>query len=660
MPFTELYVDQSGASVNGGSSAGAAKLTLTSCVTIALISGHVYTLTNTAATGWGSTAVGDFLTYATSTWMRVLELSYGGNAQVIRAEPANESASLTGTNQTTVVGGAWNLLGSASPYLAQATATTWINMGLAAVPPRVNCKKEASNYAETGAFNTYGTWSVVVPLRIEGYETSIGDISWQSNEKWATFDWGTSACHGVTLAAFCHIFNIALEHDQSGAYYPLNTTAQTSTMRNCKVKRTAGAGNAITGQLSGTHVRCTFETNQDHTVPQVVGFTAARFINCLLRSTATMTGGSAGGLLTLTGANGVVDGCLLVNSCVGTSLGASATGSVIKNNVFYKMRQNGINVNGDAIVASLIVANNIFEELLLYGLYSAATTGAAEFLACENNAYFNLGSGWINTANLSVSNASNVALASSPFVDAANGNFNLKDNTLSRAGMTTMMPGTVNVVNECIGALGYSYLPAAPTLSITISGTTATATITAGVMDTVNLYQKSTVSPAWVLAGTRVGSGTIAVAGLSPGMQYVMVAIATDGNQFSFPSPAVMVEPQIAFVSALDQAVVAAADPILAAFGRPCTYLPKAGGSRAILAVVRPQAVSRLPGGNYGTTTGFMIQVKNSVTGGISVQELDTGGDRIRLENPVGGSTQDRRISRIERQDTGMLYLVII
>jgi hypothetical protein len=595
MAFTELYIDQSGGQFNGGSSPGAPKLTLTTCVTAALIGGHEYSLTNTAATGWGTTAVGDFLTYGSGfVWCRVLELSYGANPQVIRAEPANESVGMADTNKTATVGGAWNKLTSSEASLAQATATTWAHMGLTTVPPRLNIKKEASAYAETGTFDAYGTWSALIPLRIEGYETVVGDIDWTRDEKWADLNWGTSACHGITVGSYTYIYNIIFRNASTTSWYPINTTAGASRMCNCKGQRTAGGGYYVTGLMAGTHIRCTFETNQDPTAHVAQGGTCGRFFGCVFQTTGTVSAGASGSLLNLSGSYCVVDGCVFYNGWNGCVAIANST---VKNNAFYKLRNMGLNVGVDATVVTLAVTNNIFVDMV-YALSTASTTGPVEMLVCENNAYYLCSSGFYTTSYLRINNSSNIALTSDPFVYASGGNFTLKDNTLARAGMNYLLPGTLNYPNISVGALNYYDLP-----------------------EIYNVVNTDTVDGV---------PGTL-----------VLTAPAAPAN------------------SPFDSAVVAAAETYMLVFGREMVYLPAAGGTRTIKGISHPQGIGRIPGQNFGTTSNFLIQVRNSPTLGIAITELNTGGDKLRFENPLGGSTQDRRINGIEKSDAGMLFLQI-
>lgn len=107
-----------------------------------------------------------------------------------------------------------------------------------------------------------------------------------------------------------------------------------------------------------------------------------------------------------------------------------------------------------------------------------------------------------------------------------------------------------------------------------------------------------------------------------------------------------------------DAALVATAAVFDTVFGREMVYLPKAGGTRTIMGIIIPQAPGEIPGSLGGVTEFHLVSVPNSAVTGIALTELDTGGnDKLRIEWPVGGSTADRPIMGVEKQDQGRLLL---
>jgi hypothetical protein len=111
--------------------------------------------------------------------------------------------------------------------------------------------------------------------------------------------------------------------------------------------------------------------------------------------------------------------------------------------------------------------------------------------------------------------------------------------------------------------------------------------------------------------------------------------------------------------SLYDSALQATAGVFDDVFGKEAVYLPAAGGSRTIKGFLTVLGPGKLPGFRFGTTERFLFSTPNSATAGISAVELNTGGDKIRVENPKTGTVQDWRINGIEKIDAGRLLLQI-
>ncbi len=191
-----------------------------------------------------------------------------------------------------------------------------------------------------------------------------------------------------------------------------------------------------------------------------------------------------------------------------------------------------------------------------------------------------------------------------------------------------------------------------PVLSISLSGTTVTATITATAGITVKLYQKATTDPTWVLAGTRTGSGTITIAGLVEGTQYIFCAIEDNAGVLSFPSNPVIVSTAIGFVGdsqGFDDGLIF----LLQAKGEEVDFYPTGvgGGSRSILALVDRLGAQALPGVPEGSTEAFRLVVLNDDTNGISSTEINCGKSVIAIPRRWGLTKQNRMICSIENQN---------
>jgi hypothetical protein len=76
--------------------------------------------------------------------------------------------------------------------------------------------------------------------------------------------------------------------------------------------------------------------------------------------------------------------------------------------------------------------------------------------------------------------------------------------------------------------------PTTPTLTATISGTTATCVVAGDTGDTVTVYYWKDGDTAWTSGGAVTTSGTVTITGLTARTQYVFIAISTDGI-YSFP-----------------------------------------------------------------------------------------------------------------------------
>jgi hypothetical protein len=77
---------------------------------------------------------------------------------------------------------------------------------------------------------------------------------------------------------------------------------------------------------------------------------------------------------------------------------------------------------------------------------------------------------------------------------------------------------------ELTGTLNVSGSPNAPSISVSVSGTTATVTVDGDALATNYVLYASVGTESWSAGGNRVGDGTVDVAGLTKGQRYVFVA----------------------------------------------------------------------------------------------------------------------------------------
>jgi len=196
--------------------------------------------------------------------------------------------------------------------------------------------------------------------------------------------------------------------------------------------------------------------------------------------------------------------------------------------------------------------------------------------------------------------------------------------------------------------------PGEPTFTIVAASNVVTATIDGDAGITNVLAWKTENATAWT-TDTRTGDGNIVVSDLEDDIRYTFIAYSTDGTLYSTAAPAQLV----LFTSDSNAECVYDADDYMAIFAEATTitYLPSGGGSREIEAIVDWEEESDVAGSSLSPV--IEIQVRNSATDGISSNEVDRGGDKIRIPMKIGGSTQDRVIKRILNQDCGMLELEV-
>ncbi len=201
--------------------------------------------------------------------------------------------------------------------------------------------------------------------------------------------------------------------------------------------------------------------------------------------------------------------------------------------------------------------------------------------------------------------------------------------------------------------------PSVPTLSVSVSGTTATATIDGDAGVTNWLYYKVSTATEWS-TDSRSGDGNIAVSSLTAGVRYTFIAISQSAaGVYSLPSIPVNVTVGVSTTSVLDGILADEADTFLAAFGEAVTYYPKGGSSRDIIAVVDRNPVAGINGVPHGNTSKQLVRVKNDSDDGISSSEINVGGDHIKFAVRIGKTATQKRITGIQWEDVGMMYLEV-
>ena len=94
--------------------------------------------------------------------------------------------------------------------------------------------------------------------------------------------------------------------------------------------------------------------------------------------------------------------------------------------------------------------------------------------------------------------------------------------------------------------------------------------------------------------------------------------------------------------------------------GETVTYLPAAGGSRSLTAIIDREPPTIYDASGNAVTAEFMVRVHNDSTIGISASELDTGGDGIELLEHSSDTTPVRKtILKMVSQDGGVVVLAL-
>lgn len=94
--------------------------------------------------------------------------------------------------------------------------------------------------------------------------------------------------------------------------------------------------------------------------------------------------------------------------------------------------------------------------------------------------------------------------------------------------------------------------------------------------------------------------------------------------------------------------------------GESVTYKPASGGSRSIYANVTRNLSEEIVDGVAVRMPKFTIEVANSATTGISITEINFGGDKVNLAYTKGGTAADHPIvGEVLSQDAGMIRLAL-
>lgn len=203
------------------------------------------------------------------------------------------------------------------------------------------------------------------------------------------------------------------------------------------------------------------------------------------------------------------------------------------------------------------------------------------------------------------------------------------------------------------GAEGAATAPTQPTLSVTLDGTTATATIT-GQAGAFHILRFKTLQESNWSAGIAIsGDGDIVVSDLVPGTVYNFIAQSSDNSVFSVPSTVITIEVPSTSPQNIFDAMAIAANPVFTdVFAEQVTYHPAGGGDRVVQAIITRDSVRQVTG---GITPVAEIMFLNDTSTGVTSSESDRGGDAITYPVNISETPSRRKLGGIIAQDAGMI-----
>lgn len=206
-----------------------------------------------------------------------------------------------------------------------------------------------------------------------------------------------------------------------------------------------------------------------------------------------------------------------------------------------------------------------------------------------------------------------------------------------------------------------STIPSTPTLSVSSSGTTVTATISGSDSGVTNYLKYRIASDtSWQDGGSRSGDGTIAVSSLSYDAVYVFIVYSIDASSLvSLPSLAKTITLADTYDNDFDDLLADSSEDFVDEFGVNVKYIFVGGSERTIKAIVSRQEHKNIEGMRSTNAPVFEVMLRNDSSYGVSSSEINTGGDKIELAARYGETVKQRRVTKILIQDVGMLKLEV-
>lgn len=421
MAYTDFFCDAAGSNINAGDDK-----TVVTSVNGDWGNAAANRFTAAAGTPFSGVAVNDFASIyldgaTTAVYVaRVTAVNAGGASLTLSASIKAGTAPTTGaTGRSCTVGGKWK-----GPNGAEGFPFNFADSTLAlssSTPVRVNFKN-GSSYNITAAITHNSTG----PVTFQGYASAVGD-----GGKF-TIDGGTSGASYVPLT-FSTSSNILIDaiitnNGSTGSASGLAMGTAGTSIKRVVVHDVCGVG--IDHTATGLVEECeAYACNQNNTA-NLGGFRTTEemsYLRCV--SHDNVGSNSSGFVLSSTSSEPVT-----LIDCIADTNGADGIRTtttamvLVQGGVFHNNTSDGIDLtaNGQVFV---VVQNAAFVSNGAYGL--AATASTSGFCFASNCAFYNNTSGQTN-GTVADRITGSITLTGDPFVDAANGDFDL--NNTSGAG----------------------------------------------------------------------------------------------------------------------------------------------------------------------------------------------------------------------------------
>ena len=249
--------------------------------------------------------------------------------------------------------------------------------------------------------------------------------------------------------------------------------------------------------------------------------------------------GSISNLVNFNGRSGVVIGCIAVGGQFGVRVGSAGAAVLVAGNTFYNTNNDGVYLNGGD---GVVVVNNIF--CLAPGAVGIYVQSGGSVVHNDYNCFIESDGTPLTPTGTEYGGGEapvkgSHSLEVDPlFVDAANYDFKLQLLSPCLAAGKAQSDGTTQPDIGALLSTPTERVPTAPTITVSISGTTATVTITAEAPATNQVLYHALGASAWTAATPRSGDGDVTIADLVEGTRYVFVAYSIlDGLPSAISDP---------------------------------------------------------------------------------------------------------------------------